>query len=293
MNLSREILQILCKGAVEAAKEAGKVIRSSQGTDFKIEMKKEGGGMASQIVTEVDRMSQKTILRCLEPLTKKYDLGLLAEEEHDDGSRFEKDYFWCIDPLDGTWPFSEGVSGYSVSIALIAKSGVSVIGVVYDPVEGNLYEAISGEGAKRNGIDWEINNRSTDLSFFVDRSFPDHPQFDVVCDCLNNIAKEIGLADLKVVVNGGSVLTAIYALENQPAIYFKLPKQTNGGGSIWDFAATACIYNELGGYVSDVYGNPLKLNRNDGTTFMNKEGVLFSFDAEWVNRIIQLSKNIK
>ena len=50
-----------------------------------------------------------------------YDLALLTEESEDDRSCFEKDYFWCIDPLDGTLPFTRNEAGYSVSIGLVAE----------------------------------------------------------------------------------------------------------------------------------------------------------------------------
>jgi fructose-1,6-bisphosphatase/inositol monophosphatase family enzyme len=55
----------------------------------------------------------------------------------------------------------------------------------------------------------------------------------------------------------------------------KLPKKENGGGSIWDFAATACIYQELGLPATNFEGGRLDLNRKD-STFMNKEGVFYA-----------------
>jgi fructose-1,6-bisphosphatase/inositol monophosphatase family enzyme len=65
--------------------------------------------------------AQAAVLEVLAPTFKAYDLGLLTEELADDGSRFEKDYFWSIDPLDGTLPFTQGKPGYAVSIALVRR----------------------------------------------------------------------------------------------------------------------------------------------------------------------------
>ena len=59
-------------------------------------------------------------------MTERYDLALLTEELEDDGSRHVKDYFWCIDPIDGTLPFTQKKPGYGVSIALVARDGASV-----------------------------------------------------------------------------------------------------------------------------------------------------------------------
>ncbi len=56
---------------------------------------------------------------------------------------------------------------------------------------------------------------------------------------------------------------------------FKFPKKESGGGSIWDFAATACIYQELVLPATNFEGGRLDLNRKEGT-FMNQEGVFYA-----------------
>jgi len=67
----------------------------------------------------------------------------------------------------------------------------------------------------------------------------------------------------------------MHALENGPGCHLKLPKPEEGGGSLWDYAATACIYEEVGAWATDVYGQPLELNRRE-STFMNHRGVLYA-----------------
>ena len=62
--------------------------------------------------------------------------------------------------------------------------------------------------------------------------------------------------------------------ENSPAVLLKLPKKEKGGGSLWDFAATACIFNELGLQATDYSGKPLQLNPKE-TTFMNDNGIFY------------------
>ena len=52
----------------------------------------------------------------------EFEVGFLSEETEDNGSRFEEDYFWCIDPMDGTLAFINGHPGFSVSIALEESS---------------------------------------------------------------------------------------------------------------------------------------------------------------------------
>ena len=59
------------------------------------------------------------------------------------------------------------------------------------------------------------------------------------------------------------------------SISSKPPKNTPGGGSLWDFAATACIFHEAGATARDFHGAALDLNRAD-STYMSHRGVLFA-----------------
>ena len=79
-------------------------------------------------------------------------------------------------------------------------------------------------------------------------------------------------------------MNACWVLENQPACYFKFPKSQEGGGSLWDFAATACLFHELDAIATDFYGQLLDLNRVE-STFMNHRGVLFTTEQVLVEEI--------
>ena len=234
-------LRGLTECAMEAALAAGKVIQSYCAGEVEVFSKKGGGTLASQVVTEVDRKAQDAILEVLRPSIDQYNLGLLTEESEDDGSRFQQEYFWCIDPLDGTLAFSEGENGYAVSIGLVARDGSPQIGVVYDPVSEVLWQAAKGQGVQRNGQDWKVTDSSNTLTFTYDRSFEAHPQFSSLCDALSEVGRKFGLKDIQAIQFGGSVMNAMHALENRPGCHLKLPKPEEGGGSLWDYAATACI----------------------------------------------------
>lgn len=267
-------LQALCEVAVKAATEAGALIASYREQVPVVEQKKAGETQASQVVTAVDRLSQEVILKQLKPSCEAHDLGLLTEEMEDDGSRFAKDFFWCIDPLDGTLPFIEKKSGFAVSIALVAKEGIPLLGVVHDPVTKNTYHAIKGQKAFRNGKPFVLPPQGKALTFVADRSMLTYPQFEQVRSDLLQKAKARGLEKVEIIAHGGVVMNAIWVLEHPPACYFKFPKPQAGGGSLWDFAATACIFRELKLPATTYHGGPLDLNRK-GSTFMNHEGVYF------------------
>ena len=277
-------LQSLAETAVAAARSAGRIISQSSNQKIEVEHKDGGHTYASQVVTEVDRKAQDAILEILNSASDEYDFALLTEESEDDHSRFQKDYFWCIDPLDGTLPFTKKEPGYSVSIALVSKCGKPQIGVVYDPVHDVLWEAAIGRGVKKNDQPWMMNSNSEVLTFTYDRSFEKHPERQRVLDGLNSYAQAIGLTKVHATQYGGAVINACHALESAPGCHFKFAKPEEGGGSIWDYAATACLFEQAGASVSDVYGDALDLNRSD-STFMNHRGAVYATDASLASKI--------
>ena len=141
-------LPTLTDVARTAAQEAAQFICSQRGQHGEV-MAKVGSSAAATVVTEVDRQAQSLILSHLAPSQRNFDLGLLAEEAADDGSRLSKQAFWCIDPLDGTLPFIEGRDGFAVSIALVARDGTPLIGVAINPLNETIYDAWLGAPARR------------------------------------------------------------------------------------------------------------------------------------------------
>lgn len=287
MRLSLEDLFSLCQCAITAAIEAGEIISQYSNSQVKVNLKRGGNSLASQVVTEVDYLSQAAILEIIRPTCKQFDLALLTEETADDHQRLEKDYFWCIDPLDGTLPFIESSPGYSVSIALVSRQGIPCIGVVYDPVTHSLYHAITKQGAFLNKAPWQTlsvdRNTHQTLTFITDRSFTQYKHYKKVINQLNNL----GYGKLNIIQHGGATMNACWVMEQAPACYFKFPKLENGGGSLWDFAATACFFNEVNAVVSDIFSQPLDLNRSD-STYMNHRGVIYATDIELSQKISQI-----
>ena len=75
---------------------------------------------------------------------------LLAEESSARKTVSVDGRCWVIDPLDGTVNFASGVPVFSISLALLVD-GAPLLGVVYDPVHGELFSARRGLGASLNG----------------------------------------------------------------------------------------------------------------------------------------------
>ena len=290
MQLSANDLYLLSQCAISAALQAGQMIENFDREKLTVKSKQAGISLASQVVTEVDLLSQAIILQNILPSCDVYDLALLTEESPDDGSRLEKDYFWCIDPLDGTLPFIEGVHGYSVCIALVSRESVPMIGVVYDPVKQVLYHAVKGAGVFRNGQPWFLSKPSANqsvLNFISDRSFVNHPRYGEILDKFKSISKTVGYKEIRLIRQGGGAMNACWVLEKSPACYFKFPSEHPGGGGLWDFSATACLFNEINATVSDIHGQSLELNRVD-STFMNHRGVVYVADDALATLVYEL-----
>ena len=268
-------LDKLTKIAIQAALSAGNVIRESRNKHIEVDAKNAGSSLASQVVTDVDRACESVILDRLKESCEELDIALLSEETEDNGSRFQKEYFWCIDPMDGTLAFINGYPGFAVSIALVSRDGIPQIGVVYDPSTDILYHAIKGSGAFKNGKPWTLKRKNDYLTYVTDKALKDTPRLSELKVILNGYTDRFGLNGYKEMAGAGSVLNAIHVLKNGPAILLKFPKKEQGGGSLWDFAATACMYGELGVQATDFGGERLDLNKKENT-YMNEKGVCFA-----------------
>ena len=291
MNFSDTQLQDLTQQAISAALAAGHLINAHRDTGVEVHKKETGTSTAAQVVTEVDHKAQAAILAILQPLCDEYGLALLTEESPDSGQRQQRPAFWSIDPMDGTLNFINGQPGFSVSIALVAKNGIPLLGVVYDPVEKNLYQAVRNAGAYRNGELIKVPERNPEqpLVLRTDFSFQNDPLREKTLTGLQDVAQKLGLTGADIQYRNGAVLNACGILEDPNICYFKYPK--SGGGSLWDYAATACLFQETGAIASDIYGQSMELNRQ-GSTFMNHRGLLYANDRTLADHIVALYRSI-
>lgn len=264
-RVCHQILEKLSAQAQLAAKKAGEVILAFYQKDFQTHQK-EGNSLATSIVTEVDIKAQKVVIENLKQSIHFFDLGLLAEESEQDRSRLEKCFFWAIDPMDGTLYFSKGEPGFAVSIALVSQSGKSYVGVVFDPVRGELFHATKNGGAYLNSSPLAKNTKTHNCDkphLYVDLSMQKVPQFKSLEESYH------------LIFQSGAVLNTLNAVRTVNALYFKYPKKSEGGCAIWDIAATLLIIQEIGGTFESFTGEALDLNKPQ-SIFYNNEGLYVS-----------------
>ena len=126
--------------AVAAAKKGAGILQSRFGNISRVRKK-----AAQEIVTEADTESEKEIIAIISSNFPGH--GILSEECGMMNPSSE--YRWIIDPLDGTVNFAHRVPIFCISIALTVNGGV-VLGVVFNPISGELFSAINGKGSQLN-----------------------------------------------------------------------------------------------------------------------------------------------
>src|SRR6266853_5617479 len=126
--------------AVEAALEAGGILTTEFARPPDISYKGE-----VDIVTQADRRSEQAIVNLLRARFPKH--AIVAEEGG--GAESDSPFRWHVDPLDGTTNFAHGYPCFAVSIGL-EEAGDLIAGVIYQPVSGELFTAVKGEGTHLN-----------------------------------------------------------------------------------------------------------------------------------------------
>ncbi|WP_432283949.1 inositol monophosphatase family protein [Aminobacter sp. BA135] len=127
--------------AEAAAREAGALIRTSfleaaRGAVLGVEEKH---GYAD-IVTITDKQSERLIWRVIRAHVP--DSRILGEES---GWQGEGEVVWYVDPIDGTSNFASGLPFFCVSIAAFGADGTPIVGVVYDPMQDEMFTTHSGQ----------------------------------------------------------------------------------------------------------------------------------------------------
>jgi 3'(2'), 5'-bisphosphate nucleotidase len=123
-----------------AAAEAGEAILKIVEGGFAVESKDD-----LSPVTIADRAAELIILAALAKAAP--GVPVVAEEEVAAGRIPDfDDFYFLVDPLDGTREFVRGGEDYTVNIGLISGNS-PLLGVVFAPALGTIYGGTAGKGA--------------------------------------------------------------------------------------------------------------------------------------------------
>ncbi|HVU94151.1 MAG TPA: 3'(2'),5'-bisphosphate nucleotidase CysQ [Puia sp.] len=250
MTDTRYLLELAESAALEAGQAIMKVYRSGE---FSAMIKPD-----KSPVTKADRNSQAILLERL----GKTNLPIISEEGADIefGKRKFWEYYWLIDPLDGTKEFISGNGEFTVNIALVRRD-MPAGGVIYLPCTDAMYT-----GSKETGVYKREKGKLT--------VFPPRAERNRLENLLERrritvaVSRSHLSADTKIFVSrfqhatlrpAGSSMKFMMLLENRADIYPRM-----GTTMEWDTAAGHAILNasNRGVYQQDM-GSELRYNKPD------------------------------
>lgn len=238
-------LEAVKRAGIGAAFKAGDVLRSRLGKITEINKKGE-----IDLVTEADLESEKAVIDFIK--RKFPDHSILAEESGED--RRVSGAEWIVDPLDGTTNYAHGIGIFSVSIAF-ALNGEIVVGVVLNPVTGELFAAERGKGAELNGEKIGVSGTKEISDSLLVTGFPYNLKtiLDVLMPRFENCLKaargvrRLGSAALDLCFVACGRFDGFWEQNLKP----------------WDTAAGTLIAREAGGLVTDFSNRAYSVDKNE------------------------------
>ncbi len=229
--------------ATEAAKSGGIILEKYWGKLSKIEQKK----YSWDLVTEADKESEQKIL---EILHREFPTHTLLGEESGLQMMQGADYVWVVDPLDGTTNYTHQYPMVSVSIGLLHK-GQPIIGVVYNPIHQELFQAAQGLGATLNEQKIAVSKVDSLKSSLLATGFA----YDRVTTPDNNYNEFFHITHHSQGVRrcGSAALDLAYVAAG------RLDGFWERGLKPWDIGAGVILIREAGGTVTSYEDTPLIL----------------------------------
>lgn len=229
--------------AIVAALSAGETLRMFHSTHrFGVYHKGE-----IDMVTDADMAAERLIL---EAIRRDYSNAVFLSEETHAELNHEAGEFWAIDPLDGTTNFAHGFPWFGISVACVVR-GETAVGLVYLPVQQELFYAVKGAGAWLNGDRIHVSKTEKLSGALLATGFPYdiHREYEGVIAALQAVLTKVqgvrraGAAALDLVYVACGRLDGFWEIKLKP----------------WDTAAGVLILKEAGGKVSLFGGEPFSI----------------------------------
>ena len=213
--------------------------------------------------------------------TTEYQNVISEENKQIDFSQRSKwQWFWIIDPIDGTKEFIKKGDDYTINIALCFKNR-PVLSVVSRPSSGDIYYAIKNKGSFLNQKKIQSAFNDGKVKMIASKS---HLNKDTEL-YISKLSKSIKFE----IINVGSSLKICFLAEGKAQIYPRF-----GTTMEWDTAAADLILSEAGGsMLSCVDLEPLMYNKEN---LKNSYFVCFSdsLNSKEIKEITDLAnKNVK
>jgi fructose-1,6-bisphosphatase/inositol monophosphatase family enzyme len=230
-------LKELTAAVCQVAQRAGTYIAQERTTfrDEQVERKH-----AHDYVSYVDKGSEQLIVKALKALLP--EAGFVTEEGL--AAYHDEQYWWVVDPLDGTTNFIHEFPPYCVSIAL-CKGHEILVGVVYDITAGECYSAWKGGGAWCDGRRLYVSHRAVNDALLC-LQLPYNS--DAYRPVIHRLIEAFYGRAASIRMMGSAAMALCYVAAGRLDGYVE---QYIGQ---WDFMAGGLMVREAGGMVSDYAG---------------------------------------
>jgi myo-inositol-1(or 4)-monophosphatase len=169
------------------------------------------------------------------------DDGILGEEEG--LTEGPSGYLWVVDPIDGTSCFVHGLDQWCISVAVM-KDGETVLGLICQPVNGDLFVAKAGDGAYLNGQRLRVSSKSTIANGLLGVGANFRIPLRQVSVFIHLLLEAGGMF----IRNGSGALMLAHVACGRLAGYYE--PHINA----WDCAAGLLMIREAGGWTADFPG---------------------------------------
>lgn len=233
---------------IKAARKAARGLARDFGEVEKLQVSLKG---PANFVSAADRKAEEVLKE--ELLTARPGYSFLGEESGKiEGP--DKTHTWIVDPLDGTTNFLHGIPHFAISIGL-EREGVLIAGLVYNPINDELFIAERGKGAFLNDHRLRVAGRTKMSESVVACGLPHHGRGG-----LEEFRREFAVVQEQVAGLrrfGAAALDLAYIAAGRFDIYWERNL------SPWDMAAGTLIVREAGGFVTDLdNGDAMFTKRN-------------------------------
>jgi myo-inositol-1(or 4)-monophosphatase len=233
-NESASILDL----AVRLAHRAGEVQRDRYESRLEIRTK----SSSIDLVTEVDEICEALIVEGIRD--ERPGDSILAEEGGGE-EKPDSEWRWIIDPLDGTVNYAHGLPCFCVSIG-VERAGVREVGVVYEPLRGELFHATRGGGAFLGERRLSVSRAERVAEALVATGF----SYDVHTSGADNLGQLSAMLKSARGIrrDGSAALDLCYVAAGRFDAYWEFKLHP------WDVAAGLLIVAEAGGHTTDLEG---------------------------------------
>ena len=222
-------LDFCLKIAKSASVLAGEYLKKQQTKNLKILLNEE-----RDLKLQIDIDAEEIIK---EHITKKSSLPILAEESGVSGEL--DDFFWVIDPLDGTANFLRNIPISCVSISLM-KGLTPVLGAIFDFNNSDLYYAHKESKAYINDKELSVSSLSLKRESTLVTGIP-------AKDNYSDEEFRSMISDFqswkKIRMIGSAAMASVYVASGKADAY------KENGIFLWDISAGAAIVEAAGGRV--------------------------------------------